>query len=84
MISSFSLLSLPLRICDVMRKQADYGGEDFFPYSSLGLKEIWFAEVKEKSLKSFTSAGFEPTTSGFDHQRSYQPELRPAGSWSWK
>ena len=30
------------------------------------LKEIWFAKVKVKSL---TSAGFEPTTSGLDHQR---------------
>ena len=30
------------------------------------VKEIWFAEIKEKSL---TPAGFEPTTSGVDHQR---------------
>ena len=33
------------------------------------VKEIWFAEVKEKSM---TSAGFELTTSGVDHQRSNQ------------
>ena len=31
------------------------------------MKEIGFAEVKEKSL---TSVGFEPTTSGVDHQHS--------------
>ena len=45
--------------------------EDYCPSSSPGLaspvKEIWFAEVKDKSL---TLVGFEPPTSGVDHQRS--------------
>ena len=33
------------------------------------VNEIWFAKVKKKSM---TSAGFEPTTSGVEHQRSNQ------------
>ena len=38
-----------------------------FPGLTSPVKEIGFTEVKEKSL---TSVGFEPTTSGVDHQRS--------------
>ena len=35
------------------------------PWLASTVKEMWIAEVKQKSL---TSAEFEPTTSGVDHQ----------------
>ena len=41
--------------------------EDFCPRLTVSVKEIWFAL---STKNHFSSVGFEPTTSGVDHQRS--------------